>query len=280
MRNTGLVVVPARLSSTRLPRKMLLRETGQYLFEHTARNALRAERVRAVWVAVDDASVAEAATEVGLRALETDPAHPSGTDRVREAAQKLRESGALEERDIVVNVQGDEPELAPGDLDALLAAFEDPEVDIATLWAPIGSAREAEDPASVKLVLDARGRALYFSRSRLPSLAHPSAQADPSAPHGRRHVGVYAFRLAALERCCALAVGRLERAEGLEQLRWLEAGESIHVLEASAAPPGIDTADDYAAFVQRVRAGATPPAGADATGASSRPGPPDSPSSP
>ncbi len=247
-----MVIVPARLASQRLPRKMLLRETGRYLFEHTALNALRAERVRAVWVAVDDEELLSAAEEAGLGALATDPAHQSGTDRVREAAQALAARDLLSQDEIVINVQGDEPELAPGDLDQLVAAFDAPEVEMATLWVPVRDAAEREDPTAVKLVTGADGRALYFSRCPLPALSHPSAQPDPEAPHGKRHVGVYAFRRAALERFCSLPRGVLERAEGLEQLRWLEHGGAIHALRASTAPPGIDTAEDYAAFVQRV----------------------------
>ncbi len=242
----AVAVVPARIGSVRLPRKMLLRETGRFLFEHTVRNVERADFIRSVWLATDSDEVVRAAAEVGVRALLTSASHPSGTDRVREAVALLRASDGLAP-DVVINVQGDEPEIAPADLDRLVAAFQDPAVEIATLWAPIESDAEHASPNIVKLVCDDAGRALYFSRAPIPAAA---AHGEPAcAP--RRHVGVYAFRPDALERFCALPPSPLERTERLEQLRWLESGGRVHALRAEHAPPGIDTRDDYRAFVRR-----------------------------
>jgi 3-deoxy-manno-octulosonate cytidylyltransferase (CMP-KDO synthetase) len=249
-----VAIVPARLGSTRLPRKMLLAETGRYLFQHTAENAARCPAIARVVVATDSDEILAAARERGLEALATSPAHPSGTDRVHEALQALLAAG--EAVDVVVGVQGDEPELEPADLARLVAAFGDPDVSIATLCAPLEPGAEAATNV-VKVVRDARGDALYFSRAPIPDRSHARAGAAP-AP-ALRHVGVYAFRPSALARFAELPPGALEAAESLEQLRWLEAGERMRVVDAARAPAGIDTAEEYARFVARARARAEQP---------------------
>jgi 3-deoxy-manno-octulosonate cytidylyltransferase (CMP-KDO synthetase) len=244
----ALAIVPARLSSTRLPRKMLLRDSGRFLFEHTVRNAERARALECVVLATDAEEIAAAARSVGIEVVLTSPEHPSGTDRVREAFQRLTPGGV----DVVVNLQGDEPELDPADLDALVAAFAEPEVEVATLCAPVAGREEALSASVVKVVRDARGDALYFSRSPLPALEHPAKRAGaPGYASVLRHIGIYAFRPRALEAFCALAPSPLELAESLEQLRWLEAGKRMRVLTARRATAGIDTEEEYAAFVAR-----------------------------
>jgi len=251
----ALAVVPARLGSQRLSRKMLLRETGRYLFEHTAKNALAARVFERVVVATDAAEILSAAEAVGLEALLTRSDHKSGTDRVHEAHELLRRAGAPA-WDVVVNIQGDEPELVGSDLGRLLQAFHDPAVELASLYGPIASEAEAADPSVVKVVCDARGDALYFSRSPIPARTHSRPGAAGLAGLAR-HVGVYAFRPAALARFVALPPGRLEEQENLEQLRWLEAGLAIRVLPVRQPPLGIDTQRDYDAFVARERARST-----------------------
>ncbi len=245
----ALAIVPARLASTRLPRKMLLDTTGAPLVVETARNAARAVVFARVVVAADDIAIQGACAAAGVEALLTDPAHPSGTDRVREALHHLDPSAW----DVVVNVQGDEPELDAGDLARVVEAFRDPEVDLASLHAPLG-ADEAERREVVKVVLDGRGDALYFSRAPIPARGHGGA-----APAYLRHIGVYAYRPRALERIAALPEGTLERIERLEQLRWLEAGSRIRMVPAERPTRGIDTPEDYAAFVERTRAGGAAP---------------------
>jgi 3-deoxy-manno-octulosonate cytidylyltransferase (CMP-KDO synthetase) len=254
----ALAIVPARLASQRLPRKMLLAETGLPLCVHTALAAARSRSLAQVVIAADSEEVAAAAAAHGIQAVLTPPALQSGTDRVHAAFSAL---GMREDWGVVLNVQGDEPELDPSGLDRLVAAFEDPQVEVATLCAPLASAAEAEAPQVVKVVADARGDALYFSRSPIPARLPPAgtagASARPDAPAwlsaARRHLGVYAFRPAALAEFCALEPGRLERLETLEQLRWLEAGRRIRVLEAAHVSLGIDTREDYDAFVERER---------------------------
>lgn len=245
----AVAIIPARLASTRLERKMLLAESGLPLVVHTADNVARARSIARVVVATDSEEIARAVRAGGFESAATSTDHKSGTDRVHEAYRALG-TGA----DVVVNVQGDEPELLVSDLDRLVATFEDPAVEVATLAGAIESEAEARSSAVVKVVCDARNDALYFSRAAIPSRAHARGSAPPFPAVLRRHVGVYAFRPRALERFCALPEGRLEALENLEQLRWLEAGGRMRVVDASRVPLGIDTREDYDAFVKRMKA--------------------------
>lgn len=244
-------IIPARLGSTRLRAKMLLAESGRPLVQHTAENVARASGFSQVCVATDAEEIRGALAPGGIPVLMTDRAHCSGTDRVREAMSTLIEGG-LGSPDVVVNVQGDEPELEPGDLERLLAPFADPECEAATLAAPIHEERDLLSPDVVKVVLDGLGNALYFSRSAIPNGARSRGANPEGHPLALRHVGVYAFRPAALVRFCELPAGRLEARENLEQLRWLESGGRMRVVEIDHAPPGIDTRVDYEAFLHRL----------------------------
>jgi len=249
----ALAVVPARLGSTRLPRKMLLRESGRCLFEHTVLGVRRSRLLDRVVLATDSEEILAAARDADIEALLTSAQHVSGTDRVNEAHGKLLAAGQGP-WDVVLNVQGDEPELDGAELDPLIRAFADPAVELATLSVPLQDSEALADPAVVKVVLDRDGDALYFSRAVIP--ASPSG-ARAAGPY-RRHVGVYAFRPAALARFCALPRGTLEAAESLEQLRWLEAGGSIRVLETARGSVGIDTPEQYAGFLARERSRRAP----------------------
>ncbi len=244
-------LIPARLASTRLERKMLLEETGQALCVHTARNVLESGLFRRVVVASDSPEVAAVVRAAGLDHVPTSKDHESGTARIAEAARAL----ALDERDleVVVNVQGDEPELAHASLARLLEAFAAPEVELATLAAPLGAREEFISPHVVKVVCDLRGDALYFSRAPIPHRRDERGRAD-ARPLGLRHVGVYAFRPRALQWCAALPSTELESSEGLEQLRWLAAGAKLRVVEVEQISLGIDTRADYDAFVRRASA--------------------------
>jgi 3-deoxy-manno-octulosonate cytidylyltransferase (CMP-KDO synthetase) len=254
----AVAVIPARLASTRLERKMLLAETGQALVVHTARNAARCAALSRVIVATDSPEIEAVVRDAGLEASMTSPAHRSGTDRVLEALEQLADDSI----EVVLGLQGDEPDLAPEDLTRLVAAFADPAVQAATLCHALTEPEEVRSPERVKLVRDANGRALYFSRAPIPAVAaHGTDGADGAdgagdsdgEPAHLGHIGVYAWRPAALKRFCAMPVGALERRESLEQLRWLEGGEQMLVLDAAQRPRGIDTAADYAAFVARTR---------------------------
>ncbi len=239
------VVIPARFASTRLPGKPLLRDTGKYLIQHVYEQATRSV-AEVVVVATDDERIAAAVREFGGVVAMTRADHPSGTDRVAEVAAGL-------DADVVVNLQGDEPQFDPAGIDQLAGLLADtPAADVATLAAPIREAGNYQSPNAVKVVCNDRGRALYFSRSPVPFVREgdPDFAADP--PRFRLHVGVYAFRRAALLRLAALPPHSLEQSEKLEQLRWLGAGATIVVGLVPAAHRGIDTPADYADFVAAV----------------------------
>jgi 3-deoxy-manno-octulosonate cytidylyltransferase (CMP-KDO synthetase) len=248
-RPRALAVVPARLGSTRLERKMLLHESGAYLFEHTVRNAQSSPALDRVVLATDSEEILQAARSVGIEALLTSTALPSGTDRVHAAFAELARAGGPP-WDVVLNIQGDEPELDVSALETLVDAFRDPRVELASLWAELDLPATFADPAAVKVVTDAAGDALYFSRAPIPSRAHPGS-VEAGAAGAKLHLGVYAFRPPALARFVALPPSALAAAENLEQLRWLEAGGKIRMLRAARASRGIDTLEDYRAFVAR-----------------------------
>lgn len=235
-------ILPARLEASRLPRKLLLKRSGKYVIQHVYER-IQSLGVARVVIATDSEEILAAAGEFGAEALLTDPGHQSGTDRVAEAA-RLLDDPSLE---LIVNVQGDEPEIDPEHVRRLIEAMERGD--------PMGTLAEPLDPDDwgrpqvVKLVLDAQGYALYFSRAPIPD----GAQAPESPVQALRHVGVYAFQPAFLQAFCKLAPAPLERAERLEQLRALYHGHKIRVavVEASGAR-GIDTPEDYERFLARL----------------------------
>lgn len=235
-----VAVIPARLGSTRLPRKPLLRETGKFLVQHVHESVARARSIDAVIVATDSEEIAEAARSFGARVALTRADHRSGTDRIAEVV------ASMPSVEVAVNVQGDEPEVRAADVDRCVETLRASGADCATLAAPC-PAEGLADPACVKVVADLRGRALYFSRA-----AVPHARFAGVAP--MQHVGLYAFRRATLEWFAAAAPTPLELTEGLEQLRLLENGRSIAVGTIDRAPVGVDTPDGYARFVASLRA--------------------------
>ncbi|MEM9352913.1 MAG: 3-deoxy-manno-octulosonate cytidylyltransferase [Planctomycetota bacterium] len=246
-----VLVIPARRRSQRLPGKMLLRETGRTVVQHTYEAACRAELPDAVVVATDDAEIADEARGFGAPVVMTNPDCPSGTDRVAEAVGKMPAA------ELVVNLQGDEPEIDPCAIDRLIESLrESPESSMATLAAPIRERAKLFDPSCVKVVFDESGKAIYFSRSPVP---HPREWHDKlltaEPPAFFQHIGVYAYRRELLLGLSKLPVGRLEKLEKLEQLRVLESGRTIEVVEIDHAVAGIDTPEDYAEFVERRRAG-------------------------
>ncbi|MEN9419136.1 MAG: hypothetical protein RI988_2756 [Pseudomonadota bacterium] len=242
------VLIPARLASTRLPGKPLADIGGVPMVVRVARQA-QAAGAESVVVAADDAQVVRACAQHGVSAVLTRPDHPSGSDRLAEACTLL----GLDGQDIVVNLQGDEPLMPPALLSrcaALLA--EHPDCVMATVAHPIEAVEDFRNPNVVKVVLDARSRALLFSRAPLPWWRDaPSPQALPIEPVPLRHLGLYAYRARFLRGFPGLAPAPLERTEALEQLRVLWHGERIAVHVADAAPAaGVDTPEDLA----RVRA--------------------------
>ena len=242
----AVAVLPARYASTRLPGKPLLADTGKPLIQHVWEQVARAERIERVIVATDDTRIHDAVASFGGEAAMTSENHRSGSDRVAEVGR------GLPGIDVLINVQGDEPELDPADLDRLVARLEVGDEDLATLARPFRADEAAAflDENNVKVVPGGpsadRLRALYFSRAPIPF------GRDPVGAH--LHVGVYAWRRDALNRFTATAPTPLEGRERLEQLRAMEQGLSIAVVLTDHDALGIDTPDDYARFVERVRA--------------------------
>jgi 3-deoxy-manno-octulosonate cytidylyltransferase (CMP-KDO synthetase) len=242
-------VIPARFASTRLPGKPLLSETGRPLIQHVVEAARQARRLDRIIVATDDQRIAAAVAAFGGECAMTRADHATGTDRVAEVA------GRLPRAEIVVNVQGDEPEVSGAALDRLVSILEDDrDAPMATLATPIRAEHVYNDPSCVKVVCTQAGRALYFSRSPIPH--HRDARPDPNSgePLAHLHLGLYAYRCEFLLRLSTLPTSRLEAAERLEQLRVLEAGHPIAVGIVAEPSIGIDTPEDYRRFVARWRA--------------------------
>lgn len=224
-------VIPARLSSTRLPRKVLRELNGRPMVEWVWRAARASELIFPVVVATDSDEVAAVCRERGLPVAMTSATCPSGSDRVREVAQQI-------DAEIYVNIQGDEPMLTPEFFPPMLTLFERPEVEVATL-AVRCPPEEFENPNAVKVVTALDGRALYFSRATIPF------DRDRAGFTGyRKHLGIYAYRKAALERFAALPPSPLEKIERLEQLRLLENGIALYVADAPRDTIGVDTEED------------------------------------
>ncbi len=231
-------ILPARYASTRLPGKPLLDQTGKPLIQHVWEQVRRAQSLDPIIIATDDERIAEAARGFGAEVAMTRDDHVSGTDRVAEVAAGL-------DAQLILNVQGDEPEIDPGDLDSLVQRLATTDDDMATLARPIGP-EEAEllaDPNAVKVIFADDGRALYFSRSPIPYGTDPEGT--------WLHLGVYAYRREALISLAGAEPHPLELRERLEQLRALARGLTIGVVPTEHHGLGIDTPEDYARFIQR-----------------------------
>ena len=297
-----LAVIPARYSSTRFPGKILAKDTGKYLIQHTYERACLAKLPEKVLIAADDEKVMAAAKTFGAECVLTSIEHQSGTDRIAEAVAKIADSGqrivdsekkeklnairyTLNANDIVVNLQGDEPEIDPANVDYLAKLLIDnPDYPMATLAAPFENIEQVADPNIVKVIIsscvvgdayrvkeemDSRlrgndntqytirntqhkiGRAIYFSRSPIPYDREKCGVGD--VRQYLRHIGIYAYRRDFLLKITALPQTPLEKIEKLEQLRALENGYSILVGKVEHTCDGIDTPDQYAAFVKRVK---------------------------
>ena len=254
---TTVAVIPARYASTRFPGKPLANQTGKFLIQHVYECVQQASSIHRVIVATDDERIVGAVRSFGGEVAMTRPDHTSGTDRVGEVVASIGCTG----EDLVLNVQGDEPELDPGDLDRLVERMGSgaPEVGIGTLAVRFRDDGPAEgpgsprDPNAVKVVVDNLGRAVYFSRSLVPFPRSTGGVVDRPS-RWLLHVGVYAFRAHLFDREEFLTPGGedgWERMESLEQLRWVQRGLPITVVEVENHAVGVDTPEDYAAFVAR-----------------------------
>lgn len=240
-----IVVIPARYGSSRFEAKVLAKDTGKYLVQHTWEQALQARMADGVLIATDDPRVQRACEEFGAPCVMTRADHPSGTDRIAEAAGGM-------DVDIIVNLQADEPEIEPAYIDRAAALLvEHPQADMATLLAPFESAEQAANPNIVKAVVDANGRAIYFSRSVIPY--DRQAGGTGQAVIYKRHMGIYAYRKPFLLEFTKLEPSFLEQTEKLEQLRAIENGYTILTAVVEKAWDGIDTPQQYQQFVARVK---------------------------
>jgi 3-deoxy-manno-octulosonate cytidylyltransferase (CMP-KDO synthetase) len=241
------IIIPARYASKRLPGKPLLRATGKYLVQHVYERACQAKRASTVIVATDDPRIVAAVESFGGNVALTRRDHPCGTDRVAEVARQL-------DADIIVNLQGDEPMIDPASLDLLPSLLRsDPGADMATLAVPIRSAAQWQNPNCVKVVCDAEGRALYFSRSPIPYVRDGKPNFEATPPLFLQHLGLYAYRRPFLTSLSQLPLEPLEELEKLEQLRVLALGRTIQVGIVRQTSIGVDTREDYERFVADYR---------------------------
>jgi 3-deoxy-manno-octulosonate cytidylyltransferase (CMP-KDO synthetase) len=235
----AIAVIPARLASTRLPRKMLREIAGVPLVGHVYKAVRSSPLLEDVIVATDADEILQVCRKNGWNARMTSPDHRSGTERVHEISNSVH-------ADVYLNVQGDEPMTRPEHIASLLALMENPVIEVGTLATPASSADITNIHAN-KVVVDLAGRALYFSHATIPF------DRDGAKPRYLKHLGIYGYRKAALDRFVALPESSLERIERLEQLRFLENGVDIHVAVTPYDSIGIDTEDDLRQFEQSLR---------------------------
>lgn len=241
-RTKVLGIIPARYASTRLPGKPLLTIGDKTIIRHVYERSL--EVLPEVIVATDDERIASEVKCFGGNVVMTLPTHKSGTDRIREALDKFDGS-----YDVVINIQGDEPFVSPGHLRGLIDAFKEKNTDIATLIHPYhdgATMEEISNPNHVKVVTASNGLALYFSRYPIPYFRNYEGDLKSAPVKYYRHIGLYAFRSEVLRAVTELPVSPLEACEGLEQLRWLEAGYRIRTIQTQEISIGIDTPEDLA----------------------------------
>jgi 3-deoxy-manno-octulosonate cytidylyltransferase (CMP-KDO synthetase) len=240
---TAVVVIPARYGSTRFPAKIVASKTGKPLVQHVVEQVNQCKLVRDCIVATDDQRIVDALRPFETTCVMTSPAHQSGTDRIAEVARDLKD-------DIIVNVQGDEPEIEPWIIDSLIDHLQSSEDDMATAATKFPAGADVNDPNLVKVVTDLRGRAIYFSRSVIPFHRDTTEKAQAAY---YLHLGIYAYRRDFLLHFSSWKPTPLEQTEKLEQLRALEHGSSIFVMPVERATHGIDTEQQYEEFVKRYK---------------------------
>ncbi len=248
-------IIPARFASERFPRKILARETGKPLVQHVYESAQRAARLDRLLVATDHEEIAAAVRAFGGEAVLTRADHPNGTSRLAEASTLL----GLADEAIVVNIQGDEPEIEPEAIDGAIEALLGSDCPMATVASPFSADEDPRDPNVVKVVLRRDGRALYFSRALIPHARDQSdsglrSEISGGRPGPLKHIGLYVYRAGFLATYVGLPPTALELTEKLEQLRALEHGHDIAVAVRPVHSRGIDTPEQYATFVARWRA--------------------------
>ena len=246
-----IAVIPARYASTRFPGKPLAMINGRSMVMRVYEQALKAGCLSQVVVATDDDRICRHVRDEGGQALMTSPEHRSGTARVREAAQLLCGDCSSQKGTVVINIQGDEPYIDPGQIDSLAACFDDPGTGIATLIKKIVSTEDLLNPNVVKVIRGAGGHALYFSRSPIPFVRDTNQDQWLQQTVFYKHIGIYAYRADILEEICNLEAGLLEQAEGLEQLNWLEHGYPVITGLTEHESISVDTPGDLSKFTNK-----------------------------
>ena len=232
-----IAIIPARFASTRFPGKPLALLAGKPVIEHVYEQVTKV--LPEAWVATDDSRIFDAVERFGGKAVMTRADHKSGTDRIEEAAEKIGTKA-----DVIVNVQGDEPFIQPSQIETLCALFDNPSTQIATLGKPFASMDAVKNANSPKIVTDNNGFALYFSRSVIPFVRGKEEETWLDNYPYLKHLGIYAYRREVLREVTSLPMSSLEKAESLEQLRWLQNGYRIRVGITDMETVGIDTPND------------------------------------
>lgn len=237
-----IAIIPARYASTRFPGKPLAMLGGKRVIQRVYEQAV--EALGEAWVATDDERIMEAVGQFGGRAIMTRADHRSGTDRIAEALTKITAADCCTPPDVIINIQGDEPFIQRSQIETLKQLFDDPATQIGTLGKPFESMEAVRNPNSPKIAVDRRGFALYFSRSVIPYVRGAEDDDWLAAFPYLKHLGIYAYRREVLLELTRLPQSPLEKAESLEQLRWLENGYRIRVGLTDVETVGIDTPDD------------------------------------
>ena len=232
-----LGIIPARYASSRFPGKPLIDLKGKSMIQRVYEGAKKSTRITEVIVATDDQRIFDEVQRFGGKVMMTNESHPSGTDRCAEVASHFPDM------DVVINIQGDEPLVDYRQLEQLIDAFIEPKTDIATLGNLSLTQEDVDNPNRIKVVVNAKNSALYFSRSAIPNSYHSKGNPLEKYPY-MRHIGLYAYRSTVLQELTKLEPTALEKIESLEQLRWLYHGYSIQLVETTIETPNIDVPED------------------------------------
>ncbi len=236
-------IIPARFASSRFPGKPLAKIGGKTMIRRVYEQALKCDLLNEVVVATDDDRIYEHVHSFG-RVVMTSTLHRSGTDRCLEAFNIINKQNAYSDEDGLINIQGDEPFVDPGQIAQLAGMLQDPTKKIVSLVKKISSPEAFNNPNVVKVVRSLNGKALYFSRTAIPYLRNDAMPAEHLPDHAYKHIGLYGFRISTLKKIAAMKAGALERTESLEQLRWMENGIDIYLSETFSESIAIDTPED------------------------------------
>lgn len=242
-----LGVIPARYASTRFPGKPLVDIAGKSMIQRVYEQASKAESLSKVVVATDDERIATEVAKFGGTCVITNSHHLSGTDRCAEVLAQMIDF------DVVINIQGDEPFIDPAQIDLLSTCFNHQKVQLATLIKPIKTAEELFNPNSPKVIIDSEGKAIYFSRQAIPYLRYAKTEDWVNQHPYYKHIGIYGYRASALQTITKLPPSRLEMAESLEQLRWIENGFYIQTQVTTIETFAVDTPEDLQHLLEKLR---------------------------